>query len=198
MPVDAVVFDIGGVLLEWDPERLYRQLIPDATERRWFLDHVCTPAWNGELDAGGPFDLACDELARRFPDHADAIHAWKRQDEMIVGEIPGTASVVEALRQQGVPLYLLTNMPTDVFQARRQRYAVLRQFDGAVVSGEEGVLKPSAEIFARLTQRFDLVPERTLFVDDMLVNVEGARAAGYLAYHFTNATALAEALGFSG
>jgi 2-haloacid dehalogenase len=191
--LSAVVFDIGGVLLDWDPALVYRGLLAPAELDR-FLAEVCTPAWNATLDAGRPFDEACAELAARFPDQAELIHAWKRQDEMIAGEIPGTVAIVDRLKAAGVPLYLLTNMPADVFAARRRRYPVLQRFDGAVVSGEEGVLKPSAEIFAVLRDRYDLDPARTLFVDDMEVNVAGARAAGFLAHRFVDAPALAARL----
>lgn len=190
----AVVFDIGGVLLEWDPRRVYRDLLPDPADLDRFLAEICTPAWNATLDAGRPFDEACDELAGRYPDHADLIHAWKRQDEMIAGEIAGTAELVARLHGAGTPLYLLTNMPAEVFVARRRRYPVLQRFAGAVVSGEEGVLKPSPEIFAILRDRYALDPAETLFVDDMEVNVAGARAAGFLAHRFVDAPALAAIL----
>ena len=192
--VRAVVFDIGGVLLEWDPARVYRELVADPAELAWFLSEVCTPEWNGTLDAGRPFDEACDDLARRHPAHAALIHAWKRQDEMIAGEIAGTVELVARLDDDGVPLYLLTNMPADIFAARRERFAVLRRFRGAVVSGEEGVLKPSAEIFGRLRDRYRLRPAETLFVDDAEVNVEGARAAGFQAHRFVDPPTLAVAL----
>ena len=190
----AVVFDIGGVLLEWDPRLVYRDLLPDPSHLDRFLAEICTPAWNATLDAGRPFDEACDELAGRHPDHAELIHAWKRQDEMIAGEIAGTAELVGRIHDAGVPLYLLTNMPAGVFAARRRRYPVLQRFDGAVVSGEEGVLKPSPEIFAILRTRFDLDPAATLVVDDLEVNVAGARAAGFLAHRFVDAPALAAIL----
>jgi 2-haloacid dehalogenase len=191
--VRAIVFDIGGVLLEWDPSRVYRDhLHPDELER--FLSEICTPEWNASLDAGRSFDEACDELAGRFPDHAELVHAWKCQDEMIAGEIAGAAEIVDRLKTAGVPLYLLTNMPADVFAARRARYPVLQRFDGAVVSGEERVLKPSPQIFAILRDRYGLVPEETLFIDDMDLNVQGARAAGFLAHRFVDAPTLAAAL----
>jgi 2-haloacid dehalogenase len=190
----AVVFDIGGVLLEWDPGLVYRTLIPDPEERQWFLSEVCNPEWNATLDAGESFDEACDALAARFPEHRALIHAWKRQDDMVAGEIAGTAEIVARLRAGGTPLYLLTNMPADVFASRCRRFPVLRQFDGAVVSGEEGVLKPSPEIFARLRDRFDLVPAETLFVDDVEINVVGARAAGFLAHRFVDPLDLTQAL----
>lgn len=185
------MFDIGGVLLEWDPGLVYRELIPDPAELEWFLSEVCTPEWNGTLDAGRPFDEACDELAARHRAHAGLIHAWKRQDDMIAGQIDGTAELVSRLRENGVQLYLLTNMPAGIFAARRERYPVLRQFDGWVVSGEEGVLKPSPEIFARLRDRYRLDPATTLFVDDAEVNVRGAQAAGFRAHQFVDPPTLA-------
>lgn len=190
----TVVFDIGGVLLDWDPRHLYRQLIPDPAELEWFLSEVCTPEWNATLDAGRSFDEACDELAIHYPGHAGLIHAWKRQDEMIAGEIPGTPELVRALRDRGIPLYLLTNMPSDVFRARYQRFAVLRQFDGAVVSGDEGVVKPSRAIFCRLADRYGLDPGRSLFIDDSGVNVRGAVTAGFTAHRYVDAPSLAAAL----
>jgi 2-haloacid dehalogenase len=193
-PVRAVVFDIGGVLLEWEPRLLYRDLIPDPNELEWFLAEVCTGEWNATLDAGRSFDDACAELGARFPDHAGLVHAWRRQDEMIAGEIQGSADLVARLHELGVPLYLLTNMPADIFAARRQHYDVLSLFDGAVVSGVEGVLKPSAEIFERLRDRFALVPEETLFIDDAEVNVQGARELGFCAHRFVDPPTLAAAL----
>lgn len=185
-----MVFDIGGVLLEWRPELVYLELLPDPEERAWFLGHVCTPEWNASLDAGRPFDEACQELAAEFPAYADAIHAWKRQDEMIAGEVPGTAGVVSRLEGLGVARFLLTNMPADVFTARVERYPVLRRFDGAVVSGEEGVCKPSPTIFRLLLARFGLEPAGTLFIDDAEVNVAAARGVGLRAHRFVDAPSL--------
>lgn len=188
--VRSVVFDIGGVLLDWDPRLLYRDLVPDPVALDRFLGEVCTPAWNAELDAGRSFDEACEELAERHPADAELIRAWQRQDEMVAGEVPGTSALVDRLRAADVPLHLLTNMPAEVFHARLARFEVLHRFDGAVVSGEEGVLKPDPEIFRRLADRFGLVPDETLFVDDAAVNVVGARAAGFVAHHFVGADTL--------
>jgi 2-haloacid dehalogenase len=188
--VDTVVFDIGGVLLDWDPRHLYRELIPDEAERERFLAEVCTMDWNLTLDAGRPIAEACADLAAAHPDQSDLIHAWARQDEMVAGEVPGTAALVERLGDRRVPLYLLTNMPADVFAARRRGFPVLKRFAGAIVSGEEGVLKPSPEIFALLRDRFGLDPATTLFVDDSPANVAGARAFGLRAHRFLGAEAL--------
>ena len=188
--VRNVVFDIGGVLLDWNPRHLYRELIDDPAEIEWFLENVCTSEWNSTLDAGRSFDEACDELAAQHPEHADLVHAWKRQADMVAGEIPGTAETVQQLRVRGVPLYLLTNMPSDVFAARLARYEVLHGFDGAVVSGDHGVLKPTRAIFDLLVASYELDPQETLFIDDSEPNVEGARAAGLQAHHFRGADEL--------
>lgn len=193
-PVRTVVFDIGGVLLDWDPRYLYRRLIPDEGDLERFLSEICTPEWNSTLDAGRPFDQACDELARRHPDAADLVWAWKRQDEMVAGEIPGTATQVDELHAKGVPMYLLTNMPVEVFEARRERFRVLQRFDGAVVSGEEGVLKPSSEIFRRLVDRYALEPAQCLFIDDSDENVQAAADTGFLVHRFVDAPSLASRL----
>lgn len=194
MSVRSVVLDIGGVLLDWDPRHLYRTLIDDADDLERFLAEVCTSDWNSTLDAGRSFDEACGELAALHPARADLIHAWKRQDEMIAGEVPGMRDIVAALRARGVPLYLLTNMPAPVFKDRLATYDVLQGFDGAVVSGREGVLKPSPEIFELLIRRYGLDPEATLFVDDSAANVAGARSAGLEAHLFIGAADLADEL----
>jgi len=190
--VKNVVFDIGGVLLQWDPRTLYGQLIPDPDELDWFLDDVCNPEWNSTLDLGRDFDEACTELAASFPNHAELVHAWKRQDEMVAGEVPGTGEIVRRLKANGVPLYLVTNHPADVFESRRNRYEILQQFDGAVVSGEEGVLKPAREIFDRLAERYGIDPSASLFIDDSQENVDGARGAGFQAVRFVDAETLAK------
>jgi 2-haloacid dehalogenase len=192
--VRNVVFDIGGVLLDWNPRHLYRTLIPDPEVMERFLGEICTLEWNGRLDLGDTFDEACDELAALHPEQAELIHAWKRQEEMLGGEIPGTADLVRRLRDRQVPLYLLTNMPATVFHDRRDSFEVLRWFDGAVVSGEERLLKPSPEIFDLLTTRFGLDPAETLFIDDQPINVAGAEAAGLVAHRFVDAPTLETAL----
>ena len=185
-----VVFDIGGVLLRWDPGVVYGPLLPDPDELAWFFAEVCTSEWNETIDAGRPREDAIAELSDRFPEHAHLVAQWRRQDEMITGEVDGTHGLVARLEAAGHPLYLLTNMPADDFAARRARFDVLRHFDGWVVSGAEGVIKPSAEIFALLTERFSLDPSETLFVDDAERNVAGAAALGFRTHRFVDAATL--------
>lgn len=194
MTVRNVVFDIGGVLLDWDPRQLYRRLVPDEDQLEWFLANVCTLGWNLTLDAGRSFDEACDELAAAHPEHAELVHAWKRQAEMVAGEVPGTGELVRRLRERGVPLYLLTNMPADVFDERVATYEVLQGFDGAVVSGRERVVKPSPAIFHLVIGRYGLQATETLFIDDSQPNVEAAEAVGMAVHHFRDAARLESAL----
>ncbi len=193
-PVRAVVFDIGGVLLDWDPRHLYRTLLPDEAAIDRFLAEVCTGEFNAELDAGRPFDDACAELAGRHPDQAELIHAWGRQADMIAGEIEGTAALVDRLVDRGVPLYLLTNMPRWVFDERVAAYPVLQRFSGAVVSGDEAVLKPDAAIYELVLSRFGLAAGETLFVDDRPGNVTAAEALGFAGHPFVDAPTLGRAL----
>jgi 2-haloacid dehalogenase len=192
--IRTVVLDIGGVLLDWNPRHLYDRLIADGAERERFLAEVCSPAWNAELDLGRSFDEACAELADRFPDQAELIHAWKRQDEMVAGVIPGMPELVQRVQAAHVPRYLLTNMAARDFRDRVERYPILRGFDGAVVSGDEGLAKPSAEIFGLLVSRFGVEPAESLFIDDTEANVRAAEAVGFRAHHFTDAASLAELL----
>jgi 2-haloacid dehalogenase len=183
--VQAVVFDIGGVLLDWSPRYLYGDVLSED-ELDHFLSAVCTTEWNLSLDAGRDFDVACKELAAEFPEYEAHIHAWKRQDEMICGGIDGTVAVARELLDRHVPSYLLTNMPGPVFERRRADYEFLQWFDGAVVSGYEGVLKPDPEIFRRLADRFGLEPATTLFIDDSTLNTDAAAALGFQTHRFTS------------
>ena len=186
MATKAVVFDLGGVLIDWDPRHLYRKLLADEAAVEEFLATVCTPEWNEELDRGRPFAEAVAELAERHPTHADAIAAYhQRWPEMLGGDIPGGVEVLAELRAAGVPLYALTNWSAETFGTARQRFEFLAWFDGVVVSGEERVTKPDPRIFEVLLDRFGLAPEATLFVDDSSDNVAAARRLGLDAVEFT-------------
>lgn len=191
----ALVVDVGNVLLEWDPHRLYRRLIPDDEERGRFLTQVCTPTWNDRQDRGRPLADAVKELQAEFPQHHDLIAAYyDRWPEMLGGEIEGTAAIVDELRSAGLPVYGLTNFSAETFPIARERFAVLDRLDGVVVSGEEGRAKPDAEFFAVLVDRYRLVPERAVFVDDNAGHVQAARRLGFDAVVFTDPGSLRSAL----
>jgi len=190
--ITTVVFDIGNVLIEWNPEYLYRQLIPDALERKAFLETVCTMEWNLQQDLGRPWQEAVDTLSRRHPDKADLIAAYSdRWQEMVPGEIPGTVAILEELGENGVPLYAITNFSTEKYAEAQNRFPFLKSgFRDIVVSGEEKLVKPDPRIYAVLFERNGLDAGNCLFIDDSRPNVEGARKAGMKAHHFQDAESL--------
>jgi len=185
-PISAVVFDIGGVLLEWDPRHVYRDVFDDEAEMERFLTEVCSREWHEDNDRGVRYAESCAALAARFPEYASEIFLWgERTEDMIVGTIDGTVEVLRELQAAGVPCYGLTNMEAETYPVRLERYDFLRSLEGTVVSSHEGVVKPDPEIFRRLFERFELVPETTVFIDDAERNVEAARALGMHAVRFT-------------
>ena len=182
----AVVWDLGAVVIDWDPRYLYRTLLPDDASVEAFLGEVCTPAWHHRHDEGRPVAEGVAELVDAFPDRAALIHAYvDRWDDMFVGEIAESVALIEELDAEGVPQYGLTNWPGEMFPRARSRFPVLGRLRGVVVSGEEGVAKPSAEVFRRLLDRYDLEVSACLFVDDAVRNVEAAAALGFAVERFT-------------
>jgi 2-haloacid dehalogenase len=184
--IKAVVFDLGGVLIDWDPRYLYRKLLADEAAVEEFLATVCTPEWNAEQDRGRPFAEGVAELVERHPAHAAAIAAYaERWPEMLAGEIGGSVEVLAELRAAGVPLYALTNWSAETFVVARERFEFLGWFDGVLVSGEERMIKPDPRFFKLLQDRFGLAPEATFYVDDSEANVAAARRLGFDAVRFT-------------
>jgi 2-haloacid dehalogenase len=185
-PPSAVVFDIGGVLLDWDPRHLYRKLFDDEEAMDRFLDQVCTLDWHAAHDRGIAAEESCATLAAAHPEQADLIYAWaRRTEEMIAGPIEGTVEILAELRRAGVPCYGLTNMEAETYPKRLARYPFLSWFDGTVVSAHEGVIKPDAEIFNRLLTRFELEAERTVMIDDAPRNLQTAARLGMKPVRFT-------------
>jgi HAD superfamily hydrolase (TIGR01509 family) len=187
----TVVFDLGGVLIDWNPRYLYRSLIPDERAMEDFLATVCNGPWNEQQDAGRSIAEAEAELLARHPHHEKLIRAYYSGfDRMLAGPIEGTVAILEALHARGVPLYALTNWSRETFPHARRRFAFLERFRGIVVSGELGMMKPDARIFRHLTETHGLQPADCVFIDDAPKNVSGARAAGLHAIHFTGPDAL--------
>ena len=181
-----IVFDIGGVLLDWDPRYLYRKIFDDPEQMEWFLREVCTPAWNLEQDRGRPFADAVAERIALFPDHADAIRAFdERWAETVSEAIHGTVGILEALRRAKIPNYAITNFSAEKFEVACAALPFLANFDGIVVSGAEKLIKPDPKIYRLLLERYRLNAADCLFIDDVLKNVEGARAVGMQAVQFT-------------
>jgi 2-haloacid dehalogenase len=181
----AVVFDLGGVLLDWNPRHLYRKLFDDETAMDRFLTEVCTIEWHAAHDLGVPSERTCSELSAAHPEQAELIWAWsRRSEEMVAGPIEGTVEVLRSLKTAGVPCYALTNMERETYPRRRERFPFLGWFDGTVVSGFEGVAKPDPRIFELLLDRFGLTASSTVLIDDSPVNVEAARRVGIQAVQF--------------
>lgn len=187
----TVVFDLGGVLIDWDPRRLYRSMLPDDAAVEAFLAEVGFAEWNAAQDAGRPFTEAVAELSERFPHHAELISAYpQRFAETLVGEVGGTVAVLEELDAQGARLLALTNWSAETFVHGRSRFAFLDRFEGIVVSGELGVAKPDPRIFAHLLERYAVRAQEAVFIDDVPANVEAALRAGLDALVFHDAAQL--------
>jgi 2-haloacid dehalogenase len=176
---EAMVFDIGGVLLDWDPRHLYRKLISDPAEMEWFLANVCTPQWHEQHDRGLSTAESCAALAQEWPQYAGLIMAWSdRGEEMVAGPLPDGVKLLRQVTGSGLPCYALTNMEAETYPKRVARFDFLRCLTGTVVSGFEGIAKPDHEIYERLLCRFGLDAATTLFIDDSPVNVSAAADAG--------------------
>ena len=185
--IDAVVFDLGGVLIDWNPRHLYRKLFEEDAQMERFLAEICSPVWNVSLDAGKSFDDGIAELVQRHPEHGLLIRAWKeRWEEMLGGAIHGTVSVLEELHLAGMRLYALTNWSAETFPIGRARFPFLGRFRDIVVSGEEKLVKPDPRIFELLVRRTGIAPERTVFIDDGERNVVAAERLGFRAVRFTD------------
>jgi 2-haloacid dehalogenase len=189
--IDAVVFDLGRVLLQWDPFFLYRKLLPDDAAVAAFLAETGLMQMHVQFDGGRAFADGLAELAGRFPARAALLRAWdERWEETIPGAIDGTVAILEDLHARDVPLYALTNYSAEKFPAARTRFPFLSRFRHIVVSGEVGMVKPDPRIYALLLERTGSLANRTLFIDDSAPNVAAAAALGLQTVHFTDAAAL--------
>ena len=187
----TVVFDLGGVLIDWDPRYLYRQLFDDPDEMESFLAEVTTAEWNAHQDAGRTWAEAIELLVAEHPERRELIEAFHgRWPEMLAGEIPGTVHVLAELRAAGVRLVALSNWSAEMFPIARERFDFLAWFEGIVISGDVGVNKPDRRIFELLMDRFGIEPAAAIFIDDSAANVDAAAALGFNAIQFTDPTAL--------
>ncbi len=195
MVVDTVVWDVGNVLIRWDPRFLYRRLFATEAEMERFLAEICTDAWNVEQDRGRPWAEAIAERVALFPGHEAMIRAYSEGwHDMVPGAIEGTPAILDSLHAAGVPLYAITNFSAEKFVEAQARFAFLRGFRDVVVSAHERLLKPDPAIYRVLLERNGLEAARCLFIDDSEKNVRGAEAVGMRAHHFRDAPTLAAEL----
>lgn len=193
--IASVVFDLGGVLIDWNPRHLYRKLIADTAEMDYFLDHICPLSWNEHQDAGRPLAEATAIQCAAFPEYRELIRAYYgRWDEMLVGAIEGAVELLNDLHARNIPLYALTNWSAETFPIAQARYEFLKLFRTIVMSGEEKLVKPNPAFFERLQHRCALQPHRTLFIDDNLANIQSASRLGYHVHHFRDPQCLAAEL----
>jgi 2-haloacid dehalogenase len=188
----VAVFDLGGVLIEWNPRYLYRKLF-DGNEAAMehFLATVCTPAWNAQQDAGRPFAEACACLKREHPMYAGLIDAWiQRQEEMVPGPISGSVEILAELRARGVPLYALSNWSAETFPISQRRFEFLQWFQGVVLSGEVRLIKPDPRIFRLFLETHAVDAGQAVYIDDLKANVDTAIALGMHGILFTDPPAL--------
>lgn len=196
--VAAVVFDIGGVLVDWNPRYLYSKLLPPE-HLDHFLSNVCTLAWHAAHDRGVPMATTAADLKREYPQHGDLIDAWRlRWSEMFGGPISGAVALLEEVVSTRTPVHGLTNWPAEKFAEAREMFPFLAHLDPTVVSGEVGVAKPDPAVFDILIERTGLSPGRTLFIDDAPANIESAAHHGFIVHRFMSPAELAGALSHHG
>ncbi len=191
MPIDHIVFDIGKVLIHYDPNIPFSRLIPDAAERKWFFENVCTHDWNVEQDRGRTWADAEALLIEVHPDREEHIRAFRKHwHEMVPHPYDDSVAIMVGLIAGGHDVTMLTNFASDTFREAQVRFPFLSKPRGVTVSGDIGLLKPDVAIYVTHAESFGLNPAATLFIDDTAANVEGAKAAGWDAVLFTGADKL--------
>ena len=194
--ITTIIFDLGGVLIDWNPEYLYRKVFKDESEMKHFLEKVCTPEWNEEQDAGRTLAEATDFLLKEYPEHEENIRLYyNRWQEMLAGAIEGTVKIFEKLKEtKRFKIYALTNWSAETFPIALEKFEFLGWFDGVVVSGTEKKRKPFPEFYQILLDRYQVKAEETIFIDDNLRNVDAAKQVGLDAIHFRTPEQLNEEL----
>lgn len=200
MKIKAIIFDLGGVLIDWNPSYVFDTMFDSEEEKKHFFENICTSDWNEMQDAGRSLKEATEELVARHPEWKEYIEAYYgRWTEMLGGPIHGTVEIFRQLKEKGhYKLYALTNWSAELFPIALERYDFLHWFDGRVVSGEEKMRKPHPEFYALTLDRFGLKAEETLFIDDNLRNIKAAEAIGIKSIRFESSEQLKEQLKLEG
>lgn len=195
-PISAIIFDLGAVLIDWNPRYLYRKILKDEEQITWFLENICTSEWNDRQDGGRSFEDATTELVAKHPEWEYAIRAWYgRWQETIPGPVHGTVEILQRIKEsKQYRLYALTNWSAQTFPWALDNFHFLHWFEGIVVSGVEKTRKPFPEFYKILFDRYHVTPSEALFIDDNIKNIEGAKVVGLKTVHFKNAALLEEEL----
>ena len=184
--ITTIIFDLGGVLIDWNPRYVYRSIFDTEEKIDWFFENICTNEWNENQDAGRSLKEATEELVAKHPEYENEIRAYyDRWEEMLGGPIAETVEILRSLKEtEKYKIYALTNWSAETFPVALQRYDFLQWFDGIVMSGEEKTRKPFPEIYQLLLDRFKINSSEAIFIDDSLRNIKGAEAIGITGIHF--------------
>ena len=190
--INTIIFDLGGVLIDWNPRYVYRTIFNSENEIDWFFENITTHDWNENQDAGYPLTLATEDLIKKHPEWEKQIRAYyERWTEMLGGPIHETVEIFRSLKQKpDIKTYALTNWSAETFPIALQRFDFLHWFDGILVSGEEKTRKPFPDFYQKLIDKFSINPKQAVFIDDNLRNVKGAEDLGIKGIHFLNADQL--------
>lgn len=199
-PFDTIIFDLGAVLIDWNPRYLYRKIFKTEEEISWFLQNICTSEWNDEQDAGRSFDEATEELLAKHPEWEIPVRAWYgRWHETIQGPIDGSVEILKAIKaSQQYRLYALTNWSAQTFPWTLDNFDFLHWFEGIVVSGIEKMRKPNPEFYQILFDRYNVKAKHAVFIDDNIKNIEAANSIGLTTIHFKSPEQLQNELGHLG
>lgn len=186
--INTIIFDLGGVLIDWNPRYVYRTIFKTEEEIEWFFKNICTSDWNENQDAGHPIAKATEDKVKEFPEWEKEIRAYYgRWEEMLGEQIHETVEILAELRRnKNLRIYALTNWSGETFPIALERFEFLKWFDGIVVSGDEKIRKPFPEFYQRLLDRYQVTASKSLFIDDSLRNVKAAEAIGIHGIHFKN------------
>ena len=184
--IDTIVFDLGGVLIDWNPMYVYKDYFPSKEDEQYFFEKVATFEWNEEQDAGKPLIQATEERIRLFPEWEQPLRDfYGRWEEMLKGPIRDTVEIFRSLKEtQAYRFYALSNWSAENFHVALDRFEFLHWFDGRLISGEEKMAKPNPAFFKLLETRYDVIPQNTVYIDDNFRNYKAAEALGFLAIHF--------------
>jgi len=193
--IKNVVFDFGGVLVDWNPHHLYDKYFGSSEKATWFLENICRYSWNLQMDKGKLFSEGVAELQAIYPEWSEAIGIYHtRWIDMMGGEVEGTPDLLRRLKAAGYRVFGLSNWSMETFPLVRDEFPIFKELEGKVISGEELMVKPEPEIYHCLFERYSLVPEESVFIDDNADNVAGAKAVGMKAVQFVGAQALERTL----
>ena len=181
------LFDLGNVFFDWDPRHFYKDVFSNINEMEYFLSEICNDKWNIQQDAGRTIEEAEKDLIPLFPNYQDKIKLYyKNHGKMIKGVFETSIELLEELKKQGYLCYVLSNWSAETFLGTKEKFSFLNFFDGLIISGEEKLIKPDPKIFHLACERFNLIPENTIFIDDRVENIDTASRLNFQTIHLTN------------